>query len=439
MLLTLLAPVNLVRADDFTSTNFILRDPVLGSASGTATSSGFESTSTTGQNVIGENSSASFSLRSGFDYFPTVTTPVITAATAGDAQVTLTWTTALGTNGFNVSAYEVGQATVSGGPFSFTNVGNVTTSVRTGLTNGTTYFFVIRALDAFASPIVTSAQASATPVAAVVPPPPAPAPSGGGGGGGGSPPLTTGGIVFLGTAYPGSKVVALKDAQQATEAMASSSGSFEMTLSALSAGSYAFLFSATDAKSDRSTLLPYSTTVIAGGVQRITDIIIPPTLRLDKVEVRKGDPIEASGYSASQAEVVVSLISEKTKTETVTMLTAGVDGSYRHSLPTTALALGTYSVRARTNLKTGQSAWGSLGSFTVGDKNVVTPVAKPACPPKGDLNGDCRVNIVDFSIAAFWFKRPLTDVAKTTVDLNLVKDGAVDLKDFSVMAYYWTG
>lgn len=56
---------------------------------------------------------------------------------------------------------------------------------------------------------------------------------------------------------------------------------------------------------------------------------------------------------------------------------------------------------------------------------------------KYDLNCDGRVNLVDFSILAYWWKRPLTAVAKQRVDFN--GDGKVDLVDFSILAYHWTG
>jgi hypothetical protein len=56
---------------------------------------------------------------------------------------------------------------------------------------------------------------------------------------------------------------------------------------------------------------------------------------------------------------------------------------------------------------------------------------------KPDLNCDKKVNLIDFSILAYWYKRPLTKEAKQKVDLN--GDGKVDLVDFSIMAYYWTG
>ena len=79
------------------------------------------------------------------------------------------------------------------------------------------------------------------------------------------------------------------------------------------------------------------------------------------------------------------------------------------------------------------SGWSNTIGFLVGTKNVATDLpVKTAL--KGDLNDDKRVNLVDFSIMAYWYKRPSP---LTTVDLN--NDGEIDLVDFSIMAYYWTG
>jgi hypothetical protein len=61
------------------------------------------------------------------------------------------------------------------------------------------------------------------------------------------------------------------------------------------------------------------------------------------------------------------------------------------------------------------------------------------CPGKGDVNSDCKVNLVDFSITAYWYKRDLS-AAFTAIELaKLNGDGKVTLADFSIMAYYWTG
>ena len=66
----LLGTFHVVHATDYTSTNFILRDPVITVEGGKATSTSFELLSSTGQTIIGENTSSNFIHRAGFLYFP---------------------------------------------------------------------------------------------------------------------------------------------------------------------------------------------------------------------------------------------------------------------------------------------------------------------------------------------------------------------------------
>jgi len=86
--------------------------------------------------------------------------PTGLGATPGNAQVALAWTAVSGATGYNVK-----RSATSGGPYA--NVGaNVaaTSFTNTGLTNGTTYYYVVTALNASGeSPIST--QVSSTPAA----------------------------------------------------------------------------------------------------------------------------------------------------------------------------------------------------------------------------------------------------------------------------------
>ena len=82
----------------------------------------------------------------------------------------VSWTVANGTLGWTVGGYNVGVATVSGGPYTFTSVGNVTRKTVTSLTDGTTYYFVVQALDALGNVITTSGEVSAIPVSSSPPP-----------------------------------------------------------------------------------------------------------------------------------------------------------------------------------------------------------------------------------------------------------------------------
>ena len=86
--------------------------------------------------------------------------PTNLAATAGNAQVALTWTAASGATSYNVK-----RSTTNGGPYANVQTGVTGTSfTNTGLTNGTPYYYVVTALNASGeSPV--SLQASGTPTA----------------------------------------------------------------------------------------------------------------------------------------------------------------------------------------------------------------------------------------------------------------------------------
>ncbi|OGZ08018.1 MAG: hypothetical protein A3C93_00505 [Candidatus Lloydbacteria bacterium RIFCSPHIGHO2_02_FULL_54_17] len=185
LILSLFLAVATASATDYTSPSFMVKDPVLFPAA-YSTSTGYILISTMAQISIGTSTATTGSvreLRSGFEYFPFVTRPVLSAV-PGSASVSLSWSASVGILGWTVSGYSVGQSLTSGGPYTFTGVGLVTVSTAVGLVNGTTYYFVVAAQDAFGNFIATSTEVSATPVAGVTPP----TPGGGGGGGGYVPP-----------------------------------------------------------------------------------------------------------------------------------------------------------------------------------------------------------------------------------------------------------
>lgn len=90
-------------------------------------------------------------------------------ATAGNAQVSLSWSASSGATSYNVK-----RSTVNGGPYATVAPGVTSTNiVDSGLTNGTTYYYVVTAVNANGES-GNSNQASATPAAADTTPPTAP-------------------------------------------------------------------------------------------------------------------------------------------------------------------------------------------------------------------------------------------------------------------------
>src|SRR5262245_12347223 len=84
--------------------------------------------------------------------------PTGLAATAGNAQVSLSWTASAG-----ATTYKVKRSTTAGGPYAEIQAGvTATRFTNTGLTNGTAYFYVVTAVNNVGES-GNSNQASATP------------------------------------------------------------------------------------------------------------------------------------------------------------------------------------------------------------------------------------------------------------------------------------
>lgn len=257
-------------------------------------------------------------------------------------------------------------------------------------------------------------------------------PGGGGGGGGGTPVITQ--VIFRGKAYPGSKVTLLKDAQLAAAVPASPDANFDISLTGLSAGTYNFGIWAEDIKGNRSITHTFPISITVGVTTIISGIFIPPSISIDKAEVKRGEFLNILGYSVPQAEIAVVINSD----EIIKKTTADKGGGWLYKFDTLEVENGEHSTRARASKDKDISLFSQALSFKVGAKTVSAGENKK-CPLKGDLNNDCKVNLVDFSIAAYWYKRELGESFKKIEAEKLNNDEKINLIDFSIMAYYWTG
>src|SRR5271157_4680033 len=86
-------------------------------------------------------------------------------ATAGNAQITLTWNASSGATSYNIK-----RSTTNGGPYTTIASPATPSYTNSGLTNGTPYYYVVTAVNS-AGESNPSAQATATPTAPVTVPP----------------------------------------------------------------------------------------------------------------------------------------------------------------------------------------------------------------------------------------------------------------------------
>lgn len=246
---------------------------------------------------------------------------------------------------------------------------------------------------------------------------------------------TTDVAVFKGFAYPGSVVSLLKNGILVTESPANLDGSFELHIKNLTQGTYSFGLRAEDSERLKSKLL-LITIYITSNVTTIVDgIYLPPTITSDKVEVKKDETIIFTGRSSPNADIQVSF-SSVFDSEAIRKAKADSVGFWKYILNTGDLKFGDYDIKARSLTESSLSVYSDILTFRVGnDSRLRSKLSElVGFRRKCDLNNDSRVNLLDFSIMAFWYKRigfPLK------VDLN--GDKTINLTDLSILAYCWTG
>jgi hypothetical protein len=256
---------------------------------------------------------------------------------------------------------------------------------------------------------------------------------GGGGGGGGAP--SYGKIIISGYAQPKSEVTLMSDGTIKATTIAGADAKFSFTLDNLSPGNYLFTLYSEDKDGRRSSLYTFPVKLEAGQTITAGNILLSPTIDVDKAEVKRGDFISIFGFSQPEANILINVSSEE---ELFFRTTSTKDGFYLYQLGTDILEKGDHFTKSKSILANQLvSNYSRVVSFRVGDKTISKEVKK-VCG-KADLNCDGRVNLIDFSIAAYWYKRKLSPAFALIEKERLNGDGKVDLVDFSIMAYYWTG
>lgn len=246
---------------------------------------------------------------------------------------------------------------------------------------------------------------------------------GGVSGGGYIPIMTAPSINFSGIAYPFSPVTLLLDGQDLVTVYAGMDAKFFVGMPVLPIGSYTFSFSATDSKGRRSIVYTIPVKISDNLDVTIDGVYIPPS-----ISVSQGiSNFKIEGETAPGALVNIYIDNEPIPFGTVF---SDPSGKYEKDFSYSGFLKGFHF--AKSNFSSG-------GVVSVFSRILNFPIGVPfgiadECDIPADMTNDCRVNLVDFSILAYWYKR---DGVPESVDLN--DDKKVDMSDFSIMAYYWTG
>ncbi|QQR76447.1 hypothetical protein IPJ63_03040 [Candidatus Nomurabacteria bacterium] len=250
---------------------------------------------------------------------------------------------------------------------------------------------------------------------------------GGGGGGGGGANDGDSTVNFSGYAYPLSQVIVLRDGIEVVQTIAGPDAKFSISISDLPEGNYTFSVLAEDYQERRSTLFTFPLYLTDGLTTTISGIFIAPSIAIDKSVVKQGEQITIFGQSTPNSEVSISVNSLN---EFILNTFTDSSGIYLSVFNTSLLEIGDHTTRSYSKYLEATSSYSSTLAFEVSDKAGEVLV----CGTKADVSSDCRVNLVDFSMLAYWFERGTPPVA-----FDLSGDGKITLIDFSIMAYYWTG
>jgi len=329
--------------------------------------------------------------------------------------------------------------------FSSTGSSTVHMVTLSGLLDNTSYTFYVRCKDSgnFTNDddFIISFSLKATP-----PPPSTGGESeavsrrGGGSGAiiGGSERLYLSSVLLEGWAYPITNLNILKDGEIISGVMSGQDGFFKKEISGLERGTYTFSIYAQDGDKRKSSIFSSTLSLRQGTNNKISDIVIAPSIELKNDTLKVGDKAVVFGESVPGSTVELFVDKQQKNKNTIgegskftASSTKGVkgfrDGSWKISFDTSSFENGTYEVKARSILNgQAESSFSRIVWLGMGGE------PKPDFSLRADLNKDGKVNLIDFSILLVHWGG-----SDQNTDINL--DGTVNLSDFSIMLFNWTG
>ncbi len=221
-----------------------------------------------------------------------------------------------------------------------------------------------------------------------------------------------------GKAYPGGKAIwvtkGINGVISDNAVTILPSGDFGFILAKIIQGNYTYGLLVEDKDGRKSQAKVYNVDFISAG-SFTREILVSPTVSVDKELIRKGDILKVSGYAYPKLKVVLNLggIDYETFTKD--------DGTYEFSVSTGLLSIGNNFLRVKQiDAKADvESEWSPTKNL-----NVSLSVAAAV-----DLNGDGIIDISDWSVFLVRFKSKDSQLV-SSVDFN--RDKKTDVADFSI-------
>lgn len=229
-------------------------------------------------------------------------------------------------------------------------------------------------------------------------------------------------VILKGKGFPNRDVNILLDGKAIGVVRADSSANFSFSTTDITPGTATFGFWSRDSTGTDSLTASVVFDVVQSAVTTVANVFIPPTTRVSEKQVSPGELLVISGQSVPSAGIIAQVFNGPV------VFTSETDrsGAWALQVDTASLTTGYHLVRAAFELgSTTKSGFGRSVNFYIGGDS-------PLQDKTPDLNGDGKVNLVDFSIFLLSWN---TDQDRP--DFN--SDGRVNLGDFSIMLFNWTG
>ncbi len=234
------------------------------------------------------------------------------------------------------------------------------------------------------------------------------------------------GTSFKGQAYPNAQVFLLKNGVLVENVVADSEGAFNIILEEAYQSTILYTLYSQDLLGNKSLLINYPLAVYSGFITEVSKIRFAPTISVDKNEVLENEYIGFYGYGTPNQEL--ELFIENNEKKEIYLLSTDTSGVFRITIPLNGYNLGSYKSYIKYS---NDSRISKIINFNLVNKKNNNVKSNTGLP--GDCNKDNKINLIDFSIMAFWYKK---DNPPACVDTN--NDNKVDLIDFSILAFYWT-
>jgi hypothetical protein len=237
------------------------------------------------------------------------------------------------------------------------------------------------------------------------------------------PVITKTNVIVSGQAAPGAVVSVMRDAQPYGMAMAKADGTFQITIAGFIAGTYLLQVRAELGTIHHVMTDTFVVQVNKDSTTKVSDVLVPPIVR--------GGTVMAGGLELRGMAVpntVVNVLRQGS------LIGTGQVSSVGEFIITTDTPVARGERLELVMIVTNRPPVRTFFTSTfIGESD--TAIEKPlSCLNSVDISGECRVDLKDFAIAVYTY---LFKPVSARIDFN--KDGQIDLVDFSIMAFYWTG